>query len=66
MREKQYTLKKFEHILDNNGFVKARSRGNHVTYKKEDKMITLDEIILKNIPNDLDVIKYKILDKRDD
>lgn len=41
MRAKPYTLKEFEHILYNNGFVKARSRGSHVTYKKEDKMITI-------------------------
>ena len=25
----------------------------------------LDEIILRNIPNDLDIIKYKILNKKD-
>lgn len=24
----------------------------------------IDEIILRNVPNDLDIIKYKILDKR--
>ena len=41
MRAKPYTLKEFEHILNNNGFVKARRKGSHVTYKKEDKMITI-------------------------
>lgn len=41
MRAKPYTLKEFENILDNNGFIKARRKGSHVTYKKEDKMITI-------------------------
>lgn len=41
MRARLYTLKEFKQILDNNGFIEVRKKGSHVTYKKENKMITI-------------------------
>lgn len=42
---------------------RIRKDTRYIGFGKKDSSI-IDEIILRNVPNDLDIIKYKILDKR--
>lgn len=56
----------YRNILEDKFGIKPRMRkdSRYIGFGKEDSL-RIDEIILRNIPNDLDIIKYKIL-KDDD
>ena len=46
---KQYSTRDFQRILKENGFVYLRSKGDHFTYRRDNRNLTINVVKLKPI-----------------
>ena len=58
-KEKQYIIKTFKYKFNVNGYIKE-SDDRYLIFNAIDSK-KIDDIILRNIPNNLDIIQYKII-----
>ena len=46
---KQYTIRDFKRILKDNGYEYVRCKGDHSTYRKDERVLTVNVVNLKPI-----------------
>ena len=60
---KQYSTRDFKRILQDNGYEYVRTKGDHSTYRKENKVLTINVVRLKPIVANRLIKEYSLVVK---